>query len=118
MQTARTSPRAESKGSSKMDMLRLIVAPDHSRSLAPRRSGQFFTVRPLFAPPDGDMHAGFVPPYAALPVTRAAVGRPSSIGSDGSRDHSFQDPKYIRTSFTPAFFSARKGLEARAPLKQ
>src|SRR5882672_3550582 len=56
--------------------------------------------------------------YAALPVKRAAVGRPSSIGSDGSRDHSFQEPKYIRTSFTPAFFSARKVFEARAPLKQ
>ena len=56
--------------------------------------------------------------YAALPVNRAAVGRPSSIGSDGSRDHSFQEPKYIRTSFTPAFFNARKVFDARAPLKQ
>ena len=51
-------------------------------------------------------------------VTVAAIGSPSSIGSDGSRDHSFQEPKYIRTSFTPAFFSARNVFEARAPLKQ
>ena len=56
--------------------------------------------------------------YAAFSVSPASVGRPSSIGSDGSRDHSFQEPKYIRTSFTPAFFSARKVFEARAPLKQ
>src|ERR1700731_2967864 len=56
--------------------------------------------------------------YAAFSVSLASVGRPSSIGSDGSRDHSFHDPKYIRTSFTPAFLSARKVLDARAPLKQ
>ena len=57
----------------------------------------------------------------SMPLFRSAwprVGRPSSIGSDGSRDHSFQEPKYIRTSFTPAFFSARKVFDARAPLKQ
>jgi len=35
--------------------------------------------------------------------------------SDGSRDHSFQEPKYIRTSFTPAFFSARKVFEPAPP---
>lgn len=56
--------------------------------------------------------------YAALVVTSVAIGNPCSIGSDGSRDHSFQEPKYIRTSFTPAFLSARKVFEARAPLKQ
>ena len=56
--------------------------------------------------------------YAALVVSLASIGSPSSIGSDGSRDHSFQEPKYIRTSFTPAFFKARKVFEARAPLKQ
>src|SRR6476620_8451941 len=39
---------------------------------------------------------------AALLISLASVGRPSSIGSDGSRDHSFHDPKYMRTSFTPA----------------
>jgi len=55
--------------------------------------------------------------YAAS-VSLASVGSPSSIGSDGSRDHSFQEPKYIRTSFTPAFFSARNVFDARAPLKQ
>ena len=60
-------------------------------------------------------HAAF---YAAFSVSLASVGRPSSIGSEGSRDHSFQEPKYIRTSFTPAFFSARKVFDARAPLKQ
>ena len=53
-----------------------------------------------------------------LVVSLISVGSPSSIGSDGSRDHSFQEPKYIRTSFTPAFFSARNVFEARAPLKQ
>ena len=42
----------------------------------------------------------------------------AGIGSDGSRDHSFHDPKYIRTSFTPAFLSAKNVFEARAPLKQ
>ncbi len=47
-----------------------------------------------------------------------ANGRPLSIGSSGSRLHSFQDPKYIRTSFTPACFSATSVLDARAPLKQ
>ncbi|MGC0396585.1 hypothetical protein ABIF91_008971 [Bradyrhizobium sp. USDA 241] len=51
-------------------------------------------------------------------MTSAAIGKPCSIGSDGSRDHSFQEPKYIRTSFTPAFLSARNVFEARAPLKQ
>ena len=56
--------------------------------------------------------------HAALVVSVASIGSPSSIGSDGSRDHSFQEPKYIRTSFTPAFFSARNVFEARAPLKQ
>src|SRR4029078_13197185 len=56
--------------------------------------------------------------YSAVVVSVAAVGSPSSIGSDGSRDHSFQEPKYIRTSFTPAFFSARNVFEARAPFKQ
>jgi len=56
--------------------------------------------------------------HAALVVTSVAIGNPCSIGSDGSRDHSFQEPKYIRTSFTPAFFSARNVFEARAPLKQ
>ena len=56
---------------------------------------------------------------AALPCMALGVaGWPSSIGSDGSRDHSFQEPKYMRTSFTPAFLSARKVLDARAPLKQ
>ena len=37
-----------------------------------------------------------------------------SIGSDGSRDHSFHEPKYIRTSVTLAFFSATNVFEARA----
>ena len=56
--------------------------------------------------------------YAALPVNAGSSRSPSSIGSEGSRDHSFQEPKYIRTSFTPAFLSARNVFDARAPLKQ
>ena len=49
---------------------------------------------------------------------QAANGRPLSMGRVGSRDHSFQDPKYMRTSAIPASLSARNVLEARAPLKQ
>ena len=56
--------------------------------------------------------------HAALVVIAPASGSPSSIGRDGSRDHSFHEPKYMRTSLMPAFFSARNVLEARAPLKQ
>ena len=52
------------------------------------------------------------PPHAAIFVI------PSSIGSEGSRDHSFHDPKYIFTSSYPASFSARNVFDARAPLKQ
>ena len=48
--------------------------------------------------------------YAAVCVERR--------GSSGSRDHSFHEPKYILTSFTPASFKARYVFEARAPLKQ
>ena len=40
------------------------------------------------------------------------------MGRAGSRDHSFHEPKYMRTSVKPACFSARKVLDARAPLKQ
>ena len=47
-----------------------------------------------------------------------ANGGPDSIGSEGSRDHSFHEPKYMRTSSKPACLSARKVLDARAPLKQ
>ncbi len=32
---------------------------------------------------------------------------PSSIGNDGSRDHSFHEPKYILTFSYPASLSAR-----------
>ena len=91
--------------------LRPFVAPAQ-RKLVPCPEN---VLLPGFSAPGSNKTCRF---YAALPVTRAAVGRPSSIGSDGSRDHSFQEPKYIRTSFTPAFFSARKVFDARAPLKQ
>ena len=47
-----------------------------------------------------------------------ANGRPVSIGSAGSRLHSFHEPKYMRTSVTPAALSATRVLDARAPLKQ
>ena len=76
---------------------------------------QICTARPLFVRSGGTEHARSMP-LCLLRGHRSAS--PSSIGSDGSRDHSFQEPKYIRTSFTPAFFSARKVFEARAPLKQ
>jgi hypothetical protein len=64
-----------------------------------------------------------VRPYsAALAVIAgsllAAQGGPDSMGSDGSRLHSFQEPKYIRTSLMPASLSATSEFEARAPLKQ
>src|ERR1700693_2230685 len=57
---------------------------------------------------------------AACAVTAAGFpnGSPSSLGSEGSRDHSFHEPKYMRTSSTPASLSATMVLEARAPLKQ
>ena len=45
-------------------------------------------------------------------------GASDSMGSEASRDHSFHEPKYMRTSVKPACLSARKVLEARAPLKQ
>ncbi len=57
----RTSSRSESNGSSKVDMLRPFVAPDRSGGLASRRSGQFVTARPLFAPPGGEKHARSMP---------------------------------------------------------
>jgi len=79
----------------------------------PPRSGQLVKARPWLAGPRNTCTC-----YAALVVSVASIGSPSSIGSDGSRDHSFQEPKYIRTSFTPAFFSARNVFEARAPVKQ
>lgn len=47
-----------------------------------------------------------------------ANGMPVSIGRLSSRLHSFHDPKYIRTSRTPASRSATSVLDARAPLKQ
>src|SRR5574343_2048825 len=47
-----------------------------------------------------------------------AVGRPVAMGSESSRDHSFQEPKYMRTFSKPACLSAKNELEARAPLKQ
>ena len=103
------------KGSSNVDMLAPFCHTGARRKPIPPPSGKLIAARPLFAWPGGDETCTF---YAALPVNRAAVGSPSSIGSEGSRDHSFQEPKYIRTSFTPAFFSARNVFEARAPLKQ
>jgi hypothetical protein len=56
----------------------------------------------------------------AATLTLAAVlnGSPASIGSEGSRDHSFQEPKYRVTFSTPASLRATRVLEARAPLKQ
>src|SRR6516225_11504587 len=103
------SSRSASKGSSNVDMPRPLVTP------AQRRPVSFLL--PLHGKPDA---ARLLAPgdnktcrfYAALPVTPAAVGRPSSIGSEGSRDHSFQEPKYMHTSLTPAFFRARKVFAA------
>src|SRR5262249_5379148 len=91
--------------------LRPFVAPAQRKPIPLHRK----LLLPGFSAPGSNKTCRF---YAALPVTMAAVGRPSSIGSAGSRDHSFQEPKYIRTSFTPAFFNARKVFDARAPLKQ
>ena len=112
-QPERVSSRSASKGSSKVDMLRPFVTP--AKTEVPlRRVRQINCIAARYFA--GRRQTCTF--YAALPVKRAAVGSPSSIGSEGSRDHSFQEPKYIRTSFTPAFFSARKVFEARAPLKQ
>lgn len=91
---------------------------DHRMSCAPlchchRRRRRFRVIRPARC----RTGRRSCPRYAAL-VSFASIGSPSSIGSAGSRDHSFQEPKYIRTSFTPAFFRARNVFEARAPLKQ
>src|SRR5581483_4575220 len=112
MQPFRRSSCSESKGSSKVDIACAPLSHLHSGSPSPCTEKLLL---PGFLAPGSNKTCRF---YAALPVTMAAVGRPSSIGSDGSRDHSFQEPKYIRTSFTPAFFSARKVFDARAPLKQ
>ena len=38
---------------------------------------------------------------------------PVSMGMVGSRDHSFQEPKYMRTSSMPASLSATMVFEAR-----
>ena len=57
-----------------------------------------------------------LPPGRDYAVT--AAGKPSSIGKFSSRDHSFQDPKYTRMSFTPISLSAMKVTDVRAPLKQ
>ena len=91
--------------------LRPFVAPAQRKPVPCPES----LLLPGFSAPGSNKTCRF---YAALLVSTAAVGRPSSIGSEGSRDHSFQEPKYIRTSFTPAFFSARNVFDARAPLKQ
>ena len=58
---------------------------------------------------------GWVAAQAAFFSALPASGRLSSIGSAGSRDHAFHEPKYMRTSLKPACFSARKVLDARAP---
>src|SRR4051812_48188933 len=107
--------RPASKGSSNVDISApLPIAPDEPEMESTGRlAGCHRPAAPK--PPDGEKTCRF---YAAFSVTPAASGSPSSIGSAGSRDHSFQEPKYIRTSFTPAFLSARNVFEARAPLKQ
>src|SRR5450755_1916813 len=107
--------RSASKGSSNVDISpRLRAKPDRPRWIR-RPVAPNVTARQPGVPPGDEKTCRF---YAALSVTPAASGSPSSIGSEGSRDHSFQEPKYIRTSFTPAFLSARNVFEARAPLKQ
>ena len=115
MLTARRSRPATADGRNRRDRQRwtCLHFPRASDAAASRHTIKFIA-RPRIRPGD-EKTCRF---YAAFSVSLGSTGRPSSIGSEGSRDHSFQEPKYIRTSFTPAFFSARKVFEARAPLKQ
>ncbi len=111
-QPERFSARSASKGSSNVDMLRSLVTSARRKFLLRRAE---ISHRPAFQPGDAE-HAVFM----LLSCCLGAVGRPSSIGSGWiTRDHSFQEPKYIRTSFTLPVSSAQgSSLEARAPLKQ